>query len=170
VNAKTWGLKFVRDIFDKYFKLFFYEEDVYYVNVSIYDYELTNIKDEWWFKYDSDSYLSGNFGHVSRMSRATKYNSKEEAIKAAGNRLKTRKEHMVKKFVKWSLPVAILADLSLWAFLYSPVATLSVLGTLTTIQSTRWLSGKLAKNVKHTKSNTDRIVKLEGEEDADNKG
>ena len=51
------------------------------------------------------------------------------------------------------------------AFFHSPVATISIICTVSTIQSTRWLSGKVADNVKHTQSNTSRIDELEKQKD-----
>ncbi len=56
----------------------------------------------------------------------------------------------------------IFLDLSLLAFTYSPLATLSVLGTISTLFATRFISKKLWKVTAKTDNHEDRISKLEG--------
>lgn len=59
-----------------------------------------------------------------------------------------------------ALVVAALADLFLYAFFLSPVLTLSVSGIVLTIACSRFLSSKLADNIKQTKENTDDIKSI----------
>lgn len=59
------------------------------------------------------------------------------------------------------LSVGLVIDLSLVAFAHSPIATLSVLGTLATLFATRFISKKLWKLSFKTDNHEERINKLE---------
>lgn len=59
-----------------------------------------------------------------------------------------------------ALALAGLADLFLYAFFMSPVVTLSLSGIVLTIACSRFLSSKLADNIKKTKENSDDIKSI----------
>ena len=63
------------------------------------------------------------------------------------------------------IPAALLCDTALKTSVHSPVATLSILGTLGTFLCIRFISSKLWKNIDKTQSNTTRITKLEKDSD-----
>lgn len=69
----------------------------------------------------------------------------------------------VRTWVKLIIPAAIVIDVCLFAFTKAPIATLSIVGTVTTLGCTRWVSGKLASNVKQTMKNTSDIKDLKGD-------
>lgn len=65
-------------------------------------------------------------------------------------------------FFTWKTLIVLVAiDVALFYFSQKPVATLSILGTVSTIFSVRWLSGKLAATSKVKDSHEERINKLE---------
>jgi len=63
------------------------------------------------------------------------------------------------------LLAAVVLDLTFYVFTLAPVATLSILGLASTIYSTRWLSGKLAKTTQAKDNHEERITKLEKDDD-----
>lgn len=102
----------------------------------------------------TDSSMAG--AYFSSLIELTEFVDKHFSIKRVGT--------ATFRFNPLLLLVFPLADLSLFTFSIAPVATVAVLATVGTILSVRWVSGKLAKNVKQTVNHEERISKLENKD------
>lgn len=116
----------------------------------------------------SDEYLK----FYSRTSRTGILTTNRYDLAVDNPVLPSNVEH-TEQLSKWNLAclltrilsVGLVIDLSLVAFTHSPIAALSVLGTVATLFSTRFISKKLWKLSTKTDNHESRISKLEGGKD-----
>ena len=114
----------------------------------------TQLNKEGFIEHDwSDDYLSSLY--------VTKFKTKQEAE----DFIKLPKEEKVEYQVNWDkvrlLFITPVLDISLMFFKMNPIATLSISLTAGLIWGTRWISAKLADNVKMTDVHEEKINKLE---------
>ncbi len=165
LNIKAWGpeaLEALGKPMKKYMSLFLKVNNRYYISNSgckLYLEQDSNTK-RWLFR-KGNYYIGARYQLSSSYRRAIFFTTKAEALEAVG----VEAGKIPRAWALWALPLAIITDFCLMAFFHSPVATISIICTVSTIQSTRWLSGKVADNVKHTQSNTSRIDELEKQKD-----
>lgn len=96
------------------------------------------------------------------------FSSKEELRQALVKNFKPEIKTYYHGMYLLAVPVMILAILiafGLWMFTLAPVATVSVLGVAGLTMCTRFLSGKLAANIKQTAKNTEDIKEMKGGKD-----
>lgn len=168
LNIKAWGpeaLEALGKPMKKYMSLFLKVNIRHYINTAGYKFylEQDSTTKRWVFR-ESSYYIGARYQLVSSYSEAISFATKAEALREAG--VETNLSNKIPRaWALWAIPLAIITDSCLMAFFHSPVATISIICTVSTIQSTRWLSGKVAGNVKHTQSNTSRIDELEKQKD-----
>lgn len=174
LNSESWGKEVIDSgiLFDKLYGLLFekqtvwkYEDELLYLieNEGEYHFETkTGKKGLVLREYD---YISNDLYVWSKHhAQPTVFKSKEDL----DSMLKDM-EHKIKEVAadmprspKKVLLLPILIDLCLYTFTLAPLLTITVVSTATLVMSVRWVSGKLANNVKNTDNNTKRIDDIEG--------
>lgn len=173
LNSESWGKEVIDSgiLFDKLYGLLFKK-------VSAWEYKgerLSLIENEGKYYFET---LDGKKGLILREydfcsndlyvwykenEKPTVFKNKEDL----DSMLKDM-EHKIKEVSvdtprspKKVISLPILIDLCLFTFSLAPLLTLTVVSTATLVLSVRWVSGKLANNVKNTDNNTKRIDDIE---------
>lgn len=173
LNSESWGKEVIDSgiLFDKLYGLL-------YKKVSVWEYNderVLLIENEGKYHFET---LDGKKGLVLReydfcsndLYVWYKENKKPTVFKSKvdlDSMLKDM-EHKIKEVSvdiprspKKILSLPILIDLCLYTFTLAPLLTITVVSTATLVMSVRWVSGKLANNVKNTDNNTKRIDDIE---------
>lgn len=170
LNSESWGKEVIDSgvLFDKLYGLLFKVHSTWNnIRFKHDSFELVEVDRGFSYscpiyKYQPflETYFSG--GSINRSSTGKVFKTKQEAYTWA----EKQKELSQKKVVKGRLPkttllLPILIDLCLYTFTLAPLLTITVVSTATLVMSVRWVSGKLANNVKNTDNNTKRIDDIE---------
>lgn len=172
LNSESWG----KEVIDSWFvaetigKIFFKEAEKWkYVSFSgnIYVLESENslyfyrkyIDDTRW-KYLGDDRCDEKL--ADNYCSKKEFNTKEEAYSWASDKQNLSNCSMGESRLPVKTYLLIpLIDLCLFTFTLAPLLTITVVSTATLVISVRWVSGKLANNVKNTDNNTKRIDNIE---------
>ena len=165
LNSESWGKEVIDSgvLFDKVYKLL----EELFVSVSYNGFETIhssstrklecNQEGEWYFKC-LGGYYKGLNEKMGGSNYSVKYfSTKEEAVSHFNENLS-----LIKMNLNWKvICLPILIDLCLFTFTLAPLLTITAVSTATLVMSVRWVSGKLANNVKNTDNNTKRIDDIE---------
>lgn len=165
LNSESWGKEVIDSgvLFDKVMsilsKLCHYNlYDKFRVINSFRDFKLTLSNEGKWYFSCCDGFWKGLNESMSGSDAHVKFfNTKEEAIEHFN-----KHKYKIKIELNWKIiSLPILIDLCLFTFTLAPLLTITVVSIVTLVMSVRWVSGKLANNVKNTDDNTKRIDGIE---------
>lgn len=165
LNSESWGKEVIDSgvLFNKVDQLFdklFSSKNVkgFTVHSSARTFKLMkNSEGEWYFGC-CDGYWKGLDSRMRVSDSDVEYfSTKEDAIEHFN-----KNKRGVEISLNWKIiSLPILIDLCLFTFTLAPLLTITVVSTATLVLSVRWVSGKLANNVKNTDNNTKRIDDIE---------
>ncbi|APC44502.1 hypothetical protein [Pseudoalteromonas phage PH357] len=170
LNSESWGKEVIDSgvLFDKLHGLLYKKESVVVFIYAGYNYKLLNTMFGYVF-HDGNDYLKdspydeSSVKTVMSKPEAKTFKNKEQAIKwlKTKGRKHSTVDEVLPRFSAGKLLLIPLIDLCLFTFTLAPLLTITVVSTATLVMSVRWVSGKLANNVKNTDNNTKRIDDIE---------
>lgn len=169
LNSESWGKEVIDSgvLFDKLYGLLFKKGAILKLSYEGYIYKLVS-SGSGYVLHDTNDYLNGKgfMGGITttlNKQEAETFKNKEEAVKwlKAKGYQGTEAVEFTPRLPKKVISLPILIDLCLYTFTLAPLLTITVVTTATLVMSVRWVSGKLANNVKNTDNNTKRIDDIE---------
>lgn len=173
LNSESWGKEVIDSgvLFDKLYGLLLEKHFVWeYKDEWLH---LIENKGEYHFetKDGKKGLVLREYDHLSNdlyvwykeLEKPTVFKSKEDLddmLKDMEHKIKEVSVRIPRSPTKVLL-LPMLIDLCLFTFTLAPLLTITVVSTVTLVMSVRWVSGKLANNVKNTDINTKRIDDIE---------
>lgn len=166
LNSNAWGKEVIsfKPILDKVCKplkkMFTFKDynDFGVVDSTSKRFKITTDEEGKYYFKCVDGYWMGLDANMSRTDyHVIEFETKQDAINYFNKNLDK---------VEWQvnttlLLIPVLIEFILYTFTLAPLLTIITVSTATLVMSVRWVSGKLANNVKNTGNNTKRIDDIE---------